>query len=141
MAALRRTEALKKVRFTRLLVLEGKSHREQILVPELGAGAYVSMRPLTDSEFVEVQKIILGDLSANKLPELDQKIQDIVEREQRGKYLALSFALSVEGEQWTPEDVGALPPGVPDHLYSQLALMSGFPRPAEPSAERTEELG
>lgn len=133
LAAAQRREAMKRVRFTKQLVLEGIGHREQILVPELGEGAFLSMRPLTDSEFVQVQKSILGDMSASKISELDTTVNDIVEREKRGKYLALSISLSVEGDEWSPDDVGALPPGVPDTLYNTLAVISGFPRPLEPS--------
>jgi len=139
--ATQKREAVKRVRFTRELVLEGIHHREQILVPELGEGAFVSMRPLTDNEFVKVQKAILGDLTAAKVAELESSVQDLVEREQKGKYLAVSLSLSVEGDEWTPDDVGELPPGVPDMLYSALAVISGFPRPLELSEKKEEETG
>jgi hypothetical protein len=138
MAAQRR-DAMKQVRFTKALVLEGTKHREHILVPELGEGAYLTIRPLTDIEFIQVQKVILGDISAVNVAKLEATMTDIVEREANGKYFALSIALSVDGEEWTPEDVGNLPPGVPDILYNTLAVISGFPRPLDLSVEEPED--
>jgi len=130
----RREEAVKRVRVTRERVLKGTGLREQVDIPELGDDeekTFFVMRPLTDGEFVRVQKTILGDVSARSLDQ-DLKATDIVDREQKGKYLAVSIALSIDNEEWTPEEIGELPAGVPDKLYSRLAEISGFPRPTKP---------
>lgn len=125
------------VRYTRELVVKGTDFRESVEVSELGEGAFLVMRPLTDSQFVEVQRTMLGDLSISALDQPTEKITGFIDREQKGKYLALSYALSLDGDEWTPEDIGHLPTGVPDKLYGRLALISGFPRP--PASGPTEE--
>lgn len=126
-------------RFTKELVLKGTDFRESVGVPELGEGAFLVIRPLTDSQFVEVQKTILGDMTVSTLDRPVEKIGGLIDREQQGKYLALSYALSFDGEEWTPEDIGQLPTGVPDKLYERLALISGFPRPPKPELPAEEE--
>ena len=120
------------VRFTKKLVLKGIDHREQVGVHELGKGAFLVIRPITDAQFVEVQKVIIGDRTISTLDQAAESIGDLIDREQGGKYLALSFALSFDGEKWTPKDIGQLPSGVPDKLYRRLALISGFPMPPKP---------
>lgn len=127
------------VRYTRELVLKGTDFREQVGVPELGEGAFLIIRPLTDAQFVEIQKVMLGDMTISSLEKPVEKIGGFIDREQKGKYLALSFALSFDGEEWTPEDVGLLPTGVPDKLYRRLALISGFPMPPMPESPVAEE--
>jgi len=127
------------VKFTRELVLKGTDFRESVGVPELGEGAFLVIRPLTDSQFVEVQKVILGDMTISTLDRPAEKISGLIDREQRGKYLALSYALSIDSEEWTPEDIGQLPTGVPDKIYERLALISGFPRPPKPASLAEEE--
>ena len=131
------------VRFTRELVLKGTDFRESVGVPELGEGAFLVIRPLTDAQFVEVQKAILGDMdmTASVLDLPTGKIGGLIDKEQKAKYLALSFALSFDGEEWAPEDIGKLPTGVPDKLYARLALISGFPRPAAPPSTKEEPAG
>lgn len=131
----RREEAVKRVRVTRERVLKGTGLREQVDILELGKeeeeNTFFVMRPLTDGEFVEVQKTILGDISASSM-DRDMKATDLIDREQKGKYLALTYALSIDNEEWTLEEIGKLPTGVPDKLYNRLAEISGFPRPTKP---------
>jgi hypothetical protein len=124
----RRVEAESLVRVTKQLVFEGILHREQVLVPELGPGAYLTIRPITDLEFVKVQQSILGDMKRTQISQIDMTAKDMVDRERRGKYLAVSLGLSCDDDEWSPDDVGQLPPGVPDRLYNHLAVISGFPR-------------
>jgi hypothetical protein len=128
MMGVRRVEAESLVRVTKQLVLEGVLHREQVLIPELGSGAYLTIRPLTDIEFTKMQSAILGDMKRTQISQIDMTAKDMVERERRGKYLAVSLGLSCDGDEWTSEDVGQLPPGVPDRIYNHLAVISGFPR-------------
>jgi len=138
----RREEAVKRVRVTRERVLKGTMLREQVDILELGKEeeekTFFVMRPLTDGEFVEVQKAILGDVSASSM-DRDMKATDLIDREQKGKYLALTYALSIDNEEWTIEEIGKLPTGVPDKLYSRLAEISGFPRPTKPLFPPKEE--
>lgn len=122
------------VRYTKELVLKGTDFRESVGIPELGDGVFLVIRPLTDAQFVEVQKVILGDMTVTTLDKPTENIGSLIDREQTAKYLALSYALSFDGEEWTPEDIGHLPTGVPDKLYERLALISGFPRPPKPAA-------
>lgn len=149
---IRRIEAMAKVRITRELVLEGKDHRSEVPVPEWGEEAFLMVRPITDGEFVKVQQTILRNMSASDLQEIKgdaespdlskikMDIVDLVDREKAGKYLAVSFGLSCDGEEWTAEAVGKLPPGVPDRIYNAVALASGFPRLAG-SSEKAEVPG
>jgi hypothetical protein len=134
----RLAEAEGLVRITKQLVLEGISHREQVLVPELGAGAFLTIRPLSDGEFTRFQQAILGDMRRGEISDINLTVKDMTEREQRGKYLAVSLGLSCDGEEWTAEDVGLLPPGVPDRIYNHIALISGFPRLAGPPSSGLE---
>lgn len=125
----RREEAVKRVRITRARILKGIAFREQFDTPELGEGTYIEMRPLTDNEFFEMQKAILGDMSRRSIDK-DLKAADIVEYEKRGKYLALSYALSINKEKWNLKEIGKMPPGLPEKLFNRLAEISGFPRPS-----------
>ena len=144
----RREDAMKRVRWTRELVLKGTGIREPVDFPAVDKPvnpededqetAFLIIRPLTDGEFVDVQRTILGDISTKSL-EKEMKASDLVEREQQGKYLAVSIALSIDGEEWTPEDIGLLPAGFPDTIYNRLAEISGFPRPTKPPSPNKEE--
>jgi len=127
------------VRFTKELVLRGTDFRESVGVPELGEGAFLVIRPITDAQFVEVQKTIIGDRTISSLDQAAESIGGLIDREQSGKYLALSYALSFDGEEWTPKEIGQLPSGVPDKLYRRLALISGFPMPPKPAPPVEEE--
>lgn len=127
------------MRITKEMVLKGPRFREHVPVPELGEDAELVIRPLTDGEFAEIQQIIMADIpfaGADSLDKAELKITEVVEREKKAKYTALAFALSVDGESWTPEDVGNLPPGVPDRLYKRLSEISGFPFEAPQKRER-----
>ena len=144
----RREDAMKRVRWTRERVLKGTELREQVDFPAIDKPVdptdedietgFLTIRPLTDGEFVDVQRTILGDISTKSL-EQDMKASDLVLREQQGKYLAVSIALSIDGEEWTPEEVGLLPTGFPAKLYTRLAEISGFPRPTKPPSQPLEE--
>ena len=130
----RREEAMKKVRITRERILKGPSLRELVDVPELDkeeGKAHFVIRPLTDNEYFEMQKTVLGDLSRRSIEADDGLLAaQIVENEKSGRYLALSYALSIDKDKWTPGEVGRLPPGVPEKLFERLAEISGFPRPS-----------
>jgi len=122
-------EAKMTVRVTRKLVLAGASHREMVPVPQLGEGAFLTMRPLVDNEFVQMQTTILRGIPTSRIQKLQTKTSsvDLIKRENEAKYQALALALSIDGQKWTPKDIGALPPGVPTALFNVLARISGFP--------------
>jgi len=126
-------EAVKRVRYTKQLVLEGVVHREEVPVPELGEDAHLIIRPLTDEEFTEVTRKLLEGASMTGFGVAGMELGDVVDREQRGTYHAVSIALSVDGDKWSPEDVGKLPVGVPKRIYEKLSQISGFPRPPTPA--------
>lgn len=128
----RRNEAMKRVRVTRERVLKGIGFRELVDVPELDEGenkAHFVIRPLTDNEFLEVQKAMLGDMSTETIG-TDLTAADIIEAEKRSRYVALSYALSIDNEKWTPKQIGELPLGIPEKLYARVAEISGFPQPS-----------
>jgi len=127
------------MRVTKELVLKGVGHRESVPVPEFGEDAALVIRPLTDGEYFEVQRLMIGEATfEGGTPEKfmeNSKIIDIMGRERDAKYLALSFALSIDDEGWKPEEIAKLPQGVPDRLWSRLATISGFPRAPKKGAK------
>ena len=125
-----------RVRFTRELVLRGVQHRESVGVPELGEGAFLVIRPLTDGEFAEVQRVALVGLSISDTKHIDKidesPVSEVVDREQKAKYVAVAYGLNCGEEKWAAEDVARLPVGVPDKIFQRLGEISGFLSPLPP---------
>jgi hypothetical protein len=105
--------------------------REQVPTPELGLGedAFLTIRPLNGNEMQEVTKVLLGNMT--KKDTENMKLSAISFNEQQGKFTALSFALSVDGQAFTPEDVAKLPHAIIERAYSTLSEISGFMSPQQ----------
>jgi len=116
-------------RITREMVLKGTELRQTVDIPNWGEDASMVIRPITDGEFMAVQKIMFGDVTMDDKDELfkDMTMAEIADKEKLVRRMAVAFALSIDGEQWTPEDVSLLPPGAVDKLYNEVAITSGFP--------------
>lgn len=108
----------------------------------------VLIRPLSDGEYSEIQDKIFGGVKATKSinPEKIAKIKDKDDPKQQTKmlkdlgididiakmqklekestYLACKYGLSVD-EEWTVEDVGQLPPGVPKEIAEAIYKYTG----------------
>ena len=125
-------EARQLTRATKQMVLEGTSYRKAFLIPQMNNLTLI-IRPITDVEYGRVQDIILKGLNVKDIENL-QDVQGIVERERLAKYTAIAYALSIDGEEWTAEDVGRLPQGIPDKLYEEVARISGFPQASRAGA-------
>lgn len=119
-------EAKLLTRATKQMVLEGTSYRKAFFIPQL-QNLTVFIRPITDTEYGRVQDIILTGLDVKDVENI-QDVQGIVERERLAKYTAVAYALSCDGQEWTAEDVGNLPQGIPDKIYQEVAKISGFPQ-------------
>lgn len=132
------------VRITREMVLAGSEHRQTVEIPSWDEKASMVIRPITDSQFMTMQAVIFEGVKMDdkEEPLKDQTMVEVNEREKQVRRMAVAFALSVDGEKWTVEDVALLTPGAVDKLYAEVAIISGFPvgrrpRPA-PSAESEE---
>lgn len=120
-----RDEADKLCRVTKDMVIEGLAYRRHL---QIGPEFVLTIRPITDAEFNEVQDIILDGLSRADLDD-PARLMDIKDRERRAKLLAVAYGLSCDGQEWTAEEVEKLPAGRPDELYAHLGEISGFPAP------------
>ena len=111
-------------------------------------GGKVLIRPLRDAEYSEIQDKILGGIKATKSIDTSklQKVKDadsdkakaemlqnlgldidvskIQKLEKESTYLACKYGLSVD-EEWTMEDVGKLPPGVPKEISEAIFEYTG----------------
>lgn len=133
-------------RITRDMVLAGTELRHTVDTPHLGEDATMVIKPITDGQFMAIQALMFGDVTMSDRdaePFKDKTMIEIAETEKETRRMAVAFALTIDGEEWTPEDVSLLPPGTVDKLYSEVALISGFPAgprlPPEPSEDSEEE--
>ena len=133
-------EAKKMVRLTRKMVVEGLKHRRAFHAPIIGEGVVLIIRPISDMEYGQVQDMLLEQFDYRQLQNLgkpkesgddspDVDLTEVRLLERKAKYQVLAFALSCDGEDFTAEEVGALPTGIVDPLYEHVAMISGF-RPA-----------
>lgn len=119
-------------RATKQMVLEGTSYRKAFYIPQLSNLAVI-IRPITDVEYGRVQDVVLEGIDLQDVGNL-KSVEGIVEKERLAKYTAVAYALSCDGEEWTAEDVGKLPQGIPDQLYQEVGKISGFPRASRAGA-------
>lgn len=125
-------EARQLTRATKQMVLEGTSYRKAFLIPQLN-NLTVIIRPITDVEYGRIQDIILKGLTVQDVENI-QDVTGVLERERLAKYTAVAYALSCDDEEWTAEDVGRLPQGIPEKLYEEVARISGFPQASRAGA-------
>lgn len=109
----------------------------------------VLIRPLRDAEYSEIQDKIFGGIKATKSIDpsklqkaknadsdkakaeilqnlgLDIDVAKIQKLEKESTYLACKYGLSVGDEEWTLEDVGKLPPGVPKEISEAVFEYTG----------------
>lgn len=116
-----------RVRMTKEIVMQGTRFREEV---EVDGYTYV-LRPLRDVEFQRVARVMVEGLRRKDLQAGEVSLDQIIDKEQAGRYLAVALMLSCDGEEWTPEEVGTLPPGVPQKLYEAGGRISGFPKPPD----------
>lgn len=130
-------------RITKEMVLKGTELRHVVDIPQWGEEATLTVKPITDGQFMEIQAemfegIELGD--KDNEPFQGMTMTEVSEREKKVRRKAVAFALSIDGEEWTPEDVALLPPGAVDALYNDVALISGFPKGRRVQTPPLEEL-
>lgn len=107
------------------ILLKGIKYRELFEIhPEYD----VEIRPITDLEYTYVRKKMLEGISRGDVKDPDRDLGSIMDNNRDSKYLAVSYALNCNGVSWTPEEVGQLPPRVPELIYQRVARISGFTR-------------
>jgi hypothetical protein len=128
------------VRITRETVIEGIKMREQVKAPELGLGedAFIVIRPLSAEEMSKVTKTVLGDMTKKDVD--NKKLFEVYSNEQKSKFEALSLAMSIDGETYTPAEVSGLPHAVVERAYSVLSEISGFMSPQQKLMKKRLEL-
>ena len=131
-------------RIPREMVSAGNELRHTVDIPQWGEEASMVVKPITDAQFMEVQREMFGDVTMadkDSEPYKDKTMAEIADMEKHVRRMAVAFALSIDGEEWTPEDVSNLPPGAVDELYAEVALISGFPtgRRVKPTPLEEEE--
>lgn len=130
-------------------VLKGTGKRESV---EAMGGTFI-IRPLTDGEVAEVQELIYKGLSEQAiaaLPALAKRAkvalktgksledmnfdgltlptEDLMafkKNETDANKVAVAYALSCDGEEWTSEDVAKLPVGIPRKIAQAVFKLSG----------------
>ena len=129
-------------KLTKEMILKGTNARDVIEIEEIGGA--VTIRPLCDSELAEVRSVALRGLSPDvvrQLPKMQamakagKEIDDIgmggddlmqaQENDARGNLIAAAYGLSCDGEKWKPEEVGNLPPGVPEKIAKAVFKVTG----------------
>jgi len=129
-------------KITRAMVLQGTELRHVVDIPQWNKEATLTVKPITDGQFMEIQaKMFEGvELGEDNEPFKGMTMTEISQREKNVRRQAVAFALSIDGEEWAPEDVALLPPGAVDALYNDVALISGFPKGRRAQAPPLEEL-
>lgn len=93
------------------------------------------MRPLTDGELTHLQAIEkkplivkigmnAGKRTSVQTNDVDINTGEFTEAQQEAVYNAIAISLSVDGETVKPEDIKALPTGLPHVLFEQVMNIS-----------------
>lgn len=126
----------------------------------------MTIRPLSDKELSQVEAKMLGSVSidanklnggtASKFKKLKKEglsnaqiakqlksiqgvsldIQQFLTDAKEANYLKCSYGLTCDGNEWSIEDVGKLPKGVPDKISNEIDKLSDF----EIDEENEEEV-
>ena len=131
-------------------ILLGVAKRERVELPQLERE--VEIRPLTEAEAARIRALAMRGLSDKAIAAVQRMGQsggsetvaglsgaDLVavqQNEDEANVLAASFALTCDGETWTPEDVGSLPPGVAGLIAKAAYRISGIDREGQAQAKR-----
>lgn len=122
-------------------LLNGKDSIKEFEFPELGGS--ISLRPLTDGEFQEVQavKVSGGKLegapvvkngeidpvATQKAIRVQMDLGETQKKEFEGDCLAVAYSLSHSGETWTPDEVRNLKPiGIVTRIAEKVYEISGI---------------
>lgn len=123
-----------------------------------GLDGKVRIRPLTDGEYAQIERLQVEGLSLDA--DVDDTIADLgddadvvdVAKSFRGKFsldlgasvaadarcnhLAAAFGLSCDGAKWKPEEVAQLPSGVPAAIARAVYELTGVEAPGVNAAAR-----
>lgn len=113
----------------------GKEDTTTVKIEYEGEEAEFTMRPLTDGELTKLQSIEKkplivkvgmnnGQRTSVQTNDVDINTGEFTEAQNEAMYNAVSLSLSVNGEKVTPEDVKALPAGLPGILFEQVITIS-----------------
>ncbi len=128
---------------TKAEILQGKTARRT--VPIAALDGEVTIRPLTDGEFHQIQQKFVEavtmklDISPEDLetelgpdtPKLASKLNteiDVAEFAQAdydSSLLAAAYGLTVGDEEWSPEEVAQMPPGAAEQIADEVYDLSG----------------
>lgn len=62
----------------------------------------------------------------NNFDDISIDISKFIKDETEGNYKLVAYGLSCDGEEWTPEEVGQLPKGVPAELADEIREISEY---------------
>ncbi len=128
---------------TKAELLQGKTARRTVPIDALDGE--VTIRPLTDGEFHQIQQKFVQavtmklDISPEDLetelgpdtPKLASKLNteiDVAEFAQAdydSSLLAAAYGLTVDDDVWSPEEVEQLPPGAAEQIADEVYDLSG----------------
>ncbi len=132
------------MKLTKEAVMLGTKRRVDVPVPELVEGGTLTVRPMTEIEAAQYQSACIEGLPAsiiNAAPKLAkastpeelqaaglswQDIKAAQVCQARATAVAASCGLSCDGVTWTPDEVGALPRGVPERIAARVLEISGM---------------
>lgn len=119
-------------------LLQGSRARRDVPLPDLGD---VTIRPLTDGEFHQVQSLFLKSLGLNialrgsdmaaggaaimENIKTNFTFDQYAQAEHDMFLLAAAYGLSIDGVTWTTEEVSQLPPGTAEIIAKEVFDLSG----------------
>lgn len=137
------------------LLLKGKNHFEDsgVIFEIEGQKINPRIRPLTDMEATEVQSALMSgldtelvkslvgrNLSGNEASAMSELLDGMskdglvgmFKNNMKAAYLTCSYGIvNEDGEQFTPEEIGMFPPGIPAQIAEKIRKISGLDDEAE----------